>query len=85
MLDSLVAMGLVERTRSERDRRIVTCSLTERGAAAVAERRARFEHRWHAALAEFSTGELATATSVLERLKTLFEELDADAHGTRQA
>ena len=28
LLDSLATMGLVERTRSDRDRRVVTCTLT---------------------------------------------------------
>jgi len=79
MLDSLLAMGLVERARSEVDRRVVTCALTERGSEVVAERRKRFEHRWQEALAEFSTDQLATATAVLDRVKTLFEELDVEA------
>ena len=83
MLDSLVAMGLVDRTRSERDRRVVTCSLTDSGERVVAERRRRFEGRWNAALAEFTSRELATAAAVLDRLKTLFEELDAEARGPR--
>ena len=36
MLDRLVAKGLVERTRSETDRRVVNLELTEAGEAAVA-------------------------------------------------
>jgi DNA-binding MarR family transcriptional regulator len=85
MLDSLVAMGLVERKRSERDRRIVTCSLTPSGERVVAARRKRYEGRWNAALAEFSTRELATAAAVLDRLKMLFEEIDAEATNARPA
>ena len=41
MLDSLEAAGLVERGRSQSDRRVVLISLTERGAGLVAARRAR--------------------------------------------
>jgi DNA-binding MarR family transcriptional regulator len=77
MLDSLTTMGLVERSRSERDRRIVTCTLTTRGRGLISEKRAHFEQRWQAALAGFSTRELATAAAVIERLRTLYDELDS--------
>jgi len=79
MLDSLAEMGLVERTRSERDRRVVTCTLTERGRELVTERRAEWERRWHAALAEFGVDELATAAAVIERLRSLIDDLGAGA------
>ena len=79
MLDGLVAMGLVERGRSERDRRIVTCALTVRGHEVLAERRARFEGRWQNAVAEFSTDQLAAAADVLGRLHAMFDELDTAA------
>jgi DNA-binding MarR family transcriptional regulator len=80
LLDSLAEMGLVERTRSENDRRVVTCTLTTHGRDLVAERRARFEQRWQAALAQFSDPDLSTAASVIDRLRVLFEEIDADTH-----
>jgi DNA-binding MarR family transcriptional regulator len=76
MLDGLGAMGLVERLRSERDRRIVTCSLTAEGRALIAERPVHFEHRWHAALAEFSTEDLTTAAAVIDRLHAMFDTFD---------
>jgi DNA-binding MarR family transcriptional regulator len=41
MLDGLTAAGLVERVRSERDKRVVLVSLTDRGESVVAARRAR--------------------------------------------
>ena len=78
MLDGLVAGGFVERSRSERDRRIVLVSLTERGAKLVAERRARYEELWARALAGFSDAELATATSVLDSVHAIFDELLAE-------
>jgi DNA-binding MarR family transcriptional regulator len=77
LLDGLGSMGLVERLRSERDRRIVTCSLTDRGREVIGERRARFEGRWHAALAGFSTAELTTAAAVLDSLRGLFDEVES--------
>jgi DNA-binding MarR family transcriptional regulator len=79
MLDGLVAMGLVERTRSERDRRVVTSVLTERGRTLITERRSRLEQRWHDALDGFDAAELATATAVIERLRAFYESLDEEA------
>jgi DNA-binding MarR family transcriptional regulator len=73
MLDGLERIGLVERERSEEDRRIVTCALTPRGRKVVAERRAEIEAHWHDALAAFSAAELDTATDVLERLRTMLD------------
>jgi DNA-binding MarR family transcriptional regulator len=73
MLDSLAAAGLVERVRSERDKRIVLTSLTERGCAVVRARREQMEPRWRAALEEFSDEQLLTAAAVLDRLHALFE------------
>jgi DNA-binding MarR family transcriptional regulator len=75
MLDGLVTANLVRRERSERDRRVVLISLTERGRALVEERRARYEPLWRSALAEFSDGELRTAAAVLDRLRDMFDEL----------
>jgi DNA-binding MarR family transcriptional regulator len=79
LLDSLAEMGLVERTRSERDRRVVTCTLTPYGRELITERHARFEQLWHAALAEFSTQDLTTAAAVVDRLRVLYDNLGTDA------
>ena len=81
MLDRLEEAGLVRRSRSERDRRLVLISLTDRGEGIVAERRARYEGRWAAVLGEFTAEELRGATVVLERVARMFDEfaLDADA------
>jgi DNA-binding MarR family transcriptional regulator len=75
MLDGLAAAGLVSRVRSERDRRVVLTSLTERGRALVEARHARFAPRFTAALAEFSDDELRTAAAVLHRLGAMFDEI----------
>lgn len=75
MLDHLAAMGLVERSRSHVDKRIVLTSLTDRGREVVEARRCRMEPRWRAALGEFSDDELLAAAAVLDRLALLFEEL----------
>ena len=76
MLDSLVELGLVTRTRSETDRRVVTCRLTETGREHIAERRAKFEGYWNDALAGFTVGELAAAAAVFEQIATMFEGFD---------
>ena len=75
MLDGLAEAGLVERRRSDRDRRVVLTSLTDSGRGLVEQRRARFEPRFRAALEPFSDDELLVAAAVLERLRDLFEEV----------
>jgi DNA-binding MarR family transcriptional regulator len=77
MLDSLAAAGLVERVRSNEDKRVVLTSLTDRGRALVAERKARMEPRWRAALKPFSDEELLATAAVLGALREFFDERDA--------
>ena len=76
MLDALVELGLVTRGRSESDRRIVTCSLTEAGSSLIAERRAMFQGRWEAAVADIDTRELELAATVFDRIAGIFDDLD---------
>jgi DNA-binding MarR family transcriptional regulator len=75
MLDALAAAGLVRRVRSQRDRRVVLTSLTERGHALLEERHARIAPRWNAALSSFSDDELRTAAAVMDSLRAVFEDL----------
>lgn len=75
MLDSLAEAGLVQRTRSTEDKRVVLTSLSDRGHAVVDERRARYEPRFRAALKEFSEEELLGAAAVLDRMRAMFDEL----------
>jgi DNA-binding MarR family transcriptional regulator len=76
MLDHLETNGLVERVRSDRDKRVVLTSLTARGRTLVEQRRADLERRWEAALAEFDGEQLAGAAAVLDRLAKLFDEFE---------
>jgi DNA-binding MarR family transcriptional regulator len=78
MLDHLAEVGLVARVRSELDKRVVLTSLTERGRAVITERRALFEPRWRAALADFDDHELAIAAAVLGRLGAMFDDFAGD-------
>jgi DNA-binding MarR family transcriptional regulator len=75
MLDGLAEAGLVERTRSERDRRVVLTRLTENGRRLVEERAAAFEPRFTAALERFSAEELQTAAAVLGGLREFFDQV----------
>ena len=82
MLDALARAGLVARTRSERDRRVVLSSLTERGRELVEARHARVVPRIQAALADFSAEELRTAAAVVGALRGMFEELAEERSAT---
>jgi len=75
MLESLELAGLVRRTRSADDRRIVLTELTERGRELVGECRARLEPSWRAAIDGFSDKELLSAAAVLDRLAAHFNAL----------
>ena len=79
MLDGLVGMGLVERTRSDRDRRVVTVALTSRGRELLTEKRTAWEQRWRRTLAGFSDDELAAAAAVLDSLRVMYADLDAES------
>jgi DNA-binding MarR family transcriptional regulator len=79
MLESLEAAGLVTRTRSQEDRRVVLSELTDKGVEIVRERRAQMEPRWRAALDGFEDAELETATRVLNRLADYFDGMLGDA------
>jgi len=79
MLEHLEAAGLVKRTRSEEDRRVVLSALTEHGAAVVAGRKSEMEPRWRAALADFSDDDLTAAARVLDRLADYFDAYSATA------
>jgi MarR family transcriptional regulator, organic hydroperoxide resistance regulator len=75
MLNRLADAGLVERVRSEKDRRIVVSRLSEAGRAVCEERRAALEPLWREMLGDFTARELHTAAAVLDRLTELFEHL----------
>jgi DNA-binding MarR family transcriptional regulator len=78
MLDGLAAAGLVQRVRSEHDKRVVLTSLTERGNQLIEERRSRWEPRWRAAVAEFTDQDLLTAAAVLDRLREFLDEVSSE-------
>jgi len=76
MLDRLADARLVERVRSEEDRRIVAARLTAAGRAVCEQRRAALEPLWQEMLGGFTVSELQTTAAMLDRLTELFERLD---------
>lgn len=78
MLDHLCAAELVERTRSEADRRLVVVELTRRGRRKVEARKALWRRRWEEALAGIDEDELRVASRVLGRISDIFSERPED-------
>ncbi|MDA8069776.1 MAG: MarR family winged helix-turn-helix transcriptional regulator, partial [Actinomycetota bacterium] len=81
MLEHLEAAGLVTRTRSEHDRRVVLSVLTDVGAAVVADRRGQLERHWRDALTEFSDRDLRVTARVLTRIAEVFDSLSREGTG----
>jgi DNA-binding MarR family transcriptional regulator len=75
MLDQLAACGIVERTRSERDRRVVTNRLTDEGRRRLTDKDAAHAEKWRATFAELDRDELLAGAAVLERLSRLYDDL----------
>lgn len=78
MLDHLEDGGLVQRTRSARDKRVVLVTLTDQGRERVERRRTELEGGWQGALAGFTDGELLTASAVLDRLAEMFDAYEGE-------
>ncbi len=78
MLDNLCAAELVERSRSESDRRLVVVKLTRRGKRKVEARKALWRRRWEEALEGVDEDELRIASRVLDRIGGIFAERPED-------
>jgi MarR family transcriptional regulator, organic hydroperoxide resistance regulator len=79
LLDGLESLGLVERTRSTTDRRVVVCAVTESGRTLIREKRRRWEGYFRDRLSEFSAEEIATTAAVLEHMRAMYDEIDAES------
>ena len=75
MVDTLSAAGLVERSRSERDRRVVTIRLTSEGRRRHARKEAELIEKYRDALGDFDARDLEAASRVMERLVTYSDGL----------
>jgi DNA-binding MarR family transcriptional regulator len=76
MLDPLVAEGVVQRIRSETDRRVVMVALTDQGSNLVKARRAYWSDRWATALEGVSAADLEITTEVMGRIAWIFVDPD---------
>jgi DNA-binding MarR family transcriptional regulator len=83
MLDGLSEAELVERTRSDSDRRIVVVKLTRRGRRKVEARKAVWQRRWQEALEGLDDEELRVAARVLERIHGIFCEEQERGEGRK--
>jgi DNA-binding MarR family transcriptional regulator len=72
-LDHLAELGLVERVRSDTDRRVVLNRLTPAGRDVFATKRAELEQRWQDALADLSADQLGQAAQVLRRMAEVLD------------
>jgi DNA-binding MarR family transcriptional regulator len=75
MLEPLAESGYVERTRDERDRRVVRSRLTARGKREIEAKRKEKQTLWEHALADVDPGEMRAATRVLRRVGAMFDEV----------
>jgi DNA-binding MarR family transcriptional regulator len=75
MVDGLAKHGLVERVRSEEDRRMVFIRPTEAGRKAYRRQRAIYEDRSRELLADMSAEELDQAARVLRRVARMLDGL----------
>jgi DNA-binding MarR family transcriptional regulator len=75
MLDHLERDGIVQRRRSEEDRRVVVVTLTESGRALVADKRERWRARAAAALEGVTDEQLDAAADVMHRMAGMLDEL----------
>jgi DNA-binding MarR family transcriptional regulator len=75
MLDQLAAAGVVERERSESDRRVVVSRLTDLGKELLERRRDQMILAWNAAMQELTEDELRIATRALNRVTEFVDEL----------
>jgi DNA-binding MarR family transcriptional regulator len=75
MLDALASAGLVERQRSERDRRVVTTRLTPEGRSRVERKQADLTAKWGESLDGLATNDLESAARVVARIVAYLDDL----------
>ena len=66
--------GLVERTRSTVDRRVVEAQITDRGRDVLATVREHFDRRWNDAMAGLDDSEFQAAANVIDRIVNMFAQ-----------
>jgi DNA-binding MarR family transcriptional regulator len=83
ILDRLEGKDLVRRERSERDRRIILVSLTDRGQRLVCGMPGRINDRLNRRLADLPEHERRAMENALKRLRTMMEEENASQASAR--
>jgi DNA-binding MarR family transcriptional regulator len=78
-VDAAVRVGLAERVADPSDARARLVSLTQEGGSRLADQQRRQVRRWRAAVATWSTQDIATLTELLRRLGDAGLTRDADA------
>jgi DNA-binding MarR family transcriptional regulator len=73
MLDHLAELSLVERVRSDTDRRVVLNRLTPAGREHFERKQAQIEKRWRDALSDLSSAQLGQAAQVLRRMADVLD------------
>ncbi len=73
LIDQMEKRGLVTRTRSDKDRRVVTIALTSRGRTLVEALAPKVMDFWNGLLSGFSHGEIDTLIHLLTRLVVVAE------------
>jgi DNA-binding MarR family transcriptional regulator len=75
LIDGLESRGLLERTRSDNDRRSVTIELTAAGQERAVQAREQHRRLFESALADLSPDELEAGVDVLGRCATYLDSL----------
>jgi DNA-binding MarR family transcriptional regulator len=75
MLEALASAGIVERQRSERDRRVVTSRMTEEGRRRLERKDAELVEKWRDTLADLDDADLEQATRVVARIAAYLDAL----------
>ena len=73
LIDQMVKRGLVTRSRSESDRRVVSLALTPRGCSLVEALAPKVMHFWNGLLSGFTHQEVDTLIALLTRLVIVAE------------
>ncbi|ADB51717.1 MarR family winged helix-turn-helix transcriptional regulator [Conexibacter woesei] len=75
LLDQLEHEGMVQRRRSEQDRRLVVVSLTPQGRALLSEKRAIWQRCWQQAFADLDDRDVAAAGEAMRRMARMFDSI----------
>jgi DNA-binding MarR family transcriptional regulator len=74
MTDKLVSMGLIQRERSETDRRVVLFTITEKGRETIKRIRDQRFNRITELFRQISNSELETTISVFNKIADILEK-----------